>query len=231
MQLTVRDVARLMNVGENMVRRWVTEEQLPAEEVNGQYRLNKVELLEWATVHKREVPVELFQAGNGNGRIPRLDDALNRGGVHDHVPGPDKETALAHVVNLLPLDRDYDRQFLLSLYLSRESLGSTGVGDGLAVPHPRYPVVLPVDRPAAALCYLERPIPYASPDGKPVHTLFVLISPTVRSHNQLLARLACALKDADFRRAVLGRAPAAEVLRQARRVEDTLRSQTPPEGV
>ena len=45
---------------------------------------------------------------------------------------------------------------------------STAVGDGIAIPHVRNPVVLHVGRPAIALCFLERAIEYGALDGKPV---------------------------------------------------------------
>src|SRR5207302_1584437 len=82
------------------------------------------------------------------------------------------------VVGAMPLPAGLDRNFLMQVFLSRESLGSTGVGDGIALPHPRYPMVLPIERPFITVNFLEQPIPYASADGKPVHTLFALLSPT-----------------------------------------------------
>ena len=56
-------------------------------------------------------------------------------------------------------------------------------------------------------------------DGKPVHTLFLLVTPTVSVHLQMLARLAAALHDAEFKSAVLRRAPAKEILAHARRLD------------
>jgi PTS system nitrogen regulatory IIA component len=56
-----------------------------------------------------------------------------------------------------------------------------------------------------------------------VHTLFALVGPTMHVHLALLARLAAALRDADFRAAVQRRAGAEELLAQADRVEAKLR--------
>jgi PTS system nitrogen regulatory IIA component len=52
-----------------------------------------------------------------------------------------------------------------------------------------------------------------------VHTLFLLVSPTVGMHLRMLARLAAALHDPEFKSAVLRRAPAAEILAHARRLD------------
>jgi PTS system nitrogen regulatory IIA component len=222
MQLTVRDVARFLNVTENAVYRWISDGDLPAEQVGGQYRFNRAELLEWASVRKLAVSPALFQRGDAGPEQPRLDEALAAGGVHHDVPGHDRESVLRAVLERIPLPEDLERELLLEVFLSREALGSTALGDGLAIPHPRYPVVLPVPRPVIALAFPAQPVPFAARDGKPVHTLFALVCPTVRVHLQLLARLACGLRDPGFRAAVDQRRPAAEVLAAARRLEDTL---------
>lgn len=59
MQLTVREVAKLLKVSESVVHRWVRDGSMPAEEVNGQHRFNRAELLEWATLHKKDIAPEI----------------------------------------------------------------------------------------------------------------------------------------------------------------------------
>ena len=56
-------------------------------------------------------------------------------------------------------------------------------------------------------------------DGSPIHTLFLMISTTVRGHLQTLAKLSAALSDPGFKNAVLRRASAEEILHEAGRVE------------
>jgi len=65
-----------------------------------------------------------------------------------------------------------------------------------------------------------QPIDFGARDGKPVHTLFLLATPTVNAHLTMLARLAAALHDPEFKSSVLRRAPASEILAHARRVDD-----------
>jgi PTS system nitrogen regulatory IIA component len=72
------------------------------------------------------------------------------------------------------------------------------------------------------LCFLEKPIDYGALDGKPVQVLFSLISPTVKSHLQLLARLSFALHDARFKGAVMRQARPEEIFSESRRVESLL---------
>jgi PTS system nitrogen regulatory IIA component len=106
--------------------------------------------------------------------------------------------------------------------LARENLQSTGIGEGVAIPHVRNPIVLHVPRPIVTLCFLDQPIDFGALDGKPVHALFSLICPTVRAHLALLSRLAFALHDERFKRVIAERGPADEVLAEARRVEHGL---------
>lgn len=223
MQLSVRELARLWAVSESTVEDWVERHGLPAERINSQYRFNRAEVLEWATLRKMEVPAAFLHEGQGNGGSPlALDKALQAGGVFHEVAGGDKPSALRAVVERMPLPDGLDRGFLLQVLLGRESLGSTAMGEGIALPHPRYPVVLPVQRPFITLNFLARPVAYGAADRQPVHTLFALISPTVKVHLGLLARLSGALSDAGFRDAVRRRADADEILLHARRLEATL---------
>lgn len=217
MQLTVHDVCRLLNVNERTVRRWVREEQLPASRVGGRYHFNRSELFEWATLRKMPVPAELLE---GDDAPPlhgdTLADAIVAGGIFYQLPGNDIESALRSVVDCMRLPDKFDREMLLNMFLSRERLGSTAVGDGIALPHPRYPVVLPVPGPQVSLCYLEHAIDFAAADGRPVDTLFVLVSPTARWHARLLTQVARALAHPRFRGVVLRRAPADEIIAASR---------------
>jgi PTS system nitrogen regulatory IIA component len=100
---------------------------------------------------------------------------------------------------------------------------TTAIGNGIALPHVRNPIVLHVDRPLVTLCFLATPIDFGALDGQPVRVLFSLICPTVRSHLQMLSRLSFALRDESFRAIVMRRAPREQILQEAQRVEATLR--------
>ena len=58
---------------------------------------------------------------------------------------------------------------------AREAMGSTGIGDGIAIPHARYPVVLHLDKPLVSLCFLEQPIDFGALDARPVQALRCLL--------------------------------------------------------
>jgi PTS system nitrogen regulatory IIA component len=231
MQLTVRDVTRFLNVPESTVTRWIKERGLPARCVAGRYRFNRTELLEWATAQRVPFSLEVFQhLAPETEPPPSLLDALEAGGIFYQLRDSSKEEALRAVIEVLPLPDAVDRELLLQLFLAREASASTAVGDGIAIPHVRNPLVLQVPEPLITLCFLDRPVEFGSLDGKPVHVLFSLISPTVRSHIQLLSRLSFALHDPKFKDVVTRRAPREEILAEARRVEAILGSPASPPG-
>jgi nitrogen PTS system EIIA component len=223
MKLTVRDAAHLLSVSEKTIYRWIKQGVLPAYQISDQYRFNRAELLEWATSRKINVSPEIFsEPEGGDTPPPSLIDALKAGGIHYRIAGATKGYVLRSVVDTMQLPEEVDREFLYQVLLAREALGSTGVGDGIAIPHVRNPIVLHLSRPMVTLCFLETPIDFGALDGKPVTTLFTLISPTVRAHLHLLSRLGFALHDAAFKDAVLRQSGREEILAALGQVEKAL---------
>jgi PTS system nitrogen regulatory IIA component len=220
MQLSIRDLTRLLDVSESVVARWIKQRGLPAQHVAGQYRVNRAELLEWATANQVRVSLELFDHLEADAEsAPSLAEAMEAGGIHYGLKDTNKDGALRALVQVLPLPDGVDRELLLRLFLAREASASTAIGNGIAIPHVRNPIVLHVSRPAVTLAFLERPVEFGALDGLPVHVLFSIISPTNRSHLQLLSRLSFALHDGRLRDAVVRQAPREEILGEFRRVE------------
>ena len=220
MKLTVRDAAKLLQVSEKTVYRWINQRMIPAYAVNGQYRFNRAELLEWATSRRIEVSVDILaEPESSDTPSPRLVEALEAGGIFYRVAGHDRESALRAVVDVMRLPDEVDREFLLRVLVAREALGSTGLGEGIAVPHARNAVVLHVPRPSTTLCFLERPVDFGALDGQPVRVIFAIISPTIRGHLHLFARIGFALRDSGFKDAVLREDSRDVILDEARRVE------------
>ncbi len=119
---------------------------------------------------------------------------------------------------------------VLGLLLAREASASTAIGDGIALPHVRNPIVLHVPRPMLTLCFLERPIDFGALDGKPVNVLFSMICPTMRSHLQTLSRLSYALHDEAFKGAVMRQAPARKSCERRAALNAALAAPAPQAG-
>ena len=223
MNLSVRDAANLLSVSEKTIYRWIKLETIPAYRVQDQYRFNRAEILEWATARRIAVLSDILLEPEARDQpIPSLLTALEVGGVFYRVSGGDKESALREVVELLRLPDEVDRPFLLRVLLAREAIAPTAIGEGIAIPHVRNPIVLHVPRPAITLCFLEQPIEYGAMDGKPVNTLFTMISPTTRAHLHLMSTLSFVLRDAGVRRSIKAQDSRLDVLRRIGRAERRL---------
>lgn len=213
MQLSVKDAASILNLPEKTIYRWVKEESIPFHQVNDEVRFNRVELLEWATSRRLEISPEIFRESEDAGRgLPSLTEALEAGGIAYGVKGRSPDQVLRSVVDLLRLPGEVDRDFLYQVLLAREGLGSTGIGNGIAIPHVRNPVVLHVEKPTVTLCFLEEAIDFQALDGKPVSILFTLICPSVPAHLHLLSRLGFVLRSEELKSALAARAPSQELM-------------------
>ncbi len=228
MDLRARDVAKLLNVSEQTVYRWVRERSLPSHRVGEQVRFNRVELQEWAATHGHWVSPALFAPQGPAEAAPGLDAALERGGVYVGVPGATREEVLDAVTRLPGVPANVDRAMLAQLLVGRETLASTALGDGIAIPHPRDPLIVRVDEPRVLLCFLARPVDFGAIDGLPVRVLFTLLSPSIRLHLQTLAKLAFALHDPALRELLSRAAPAPELLARVPALEQAAGHAAPP---
>jgi nitrogen PTS system EIIA component len=219
LDLRVRDVARLLKVSEQTVYRWVRDGSLPAHRVHDQYMFNRVELQEWAALHKHRVSPELLAPNGSAEELPSLHAAMERGGIFYEIPGERREEVLEAITQLPGIPARVDRRLLYQLLVAREALASTGVGNGIAIPHPRDPVVVHTDEPLVLLCFLKQPVDFHALDGQPVRVLFVLLSPSVRMHLQMFARLAFALHDETLKELLRSAAPREAILDRVRVIE------------
>ncbi|GAB4563424.1 MAG: PTS sugar transporter subunit IIA [Geothermobacteraceae bacterium] len=212
MNLSVKDAARLLQVSEKTIYRWLKQELIPAYRVQGQHRFNRSELVEWATSRRMVLAHEAFtEVEVEPAPLPTLTEALRGGGIHYRVEGRDRNEVLDRLVGLLNLPPEVDRNYLTQVLIAREELASTGYGDGIAIPHPRNPVLLHIERPVVALAFLEHPVEFRALDGRPVDTLILPLSPTLRGHLHLLSLIGFALRSEVFRRE-LQRKPGREAI-------------------
>lgn len=223
MLLETTEAAQALDVDEATIVHWIRNEELPAERVRGRYQTHAVDLLEWATERGMKVNPFLYDLQHEeSGGAPRLSEALRRGGIHRGVAGGDKESVFRNVVAHLELPRGVDSDFVLQVLLAREALGTTAVGDGIAIPHVRNPILLRLRSPRVSLSFLQDPLEFEAPDGKPVRLLFTILARDVRMHLHLLSRLAFCLHDPRLRE-ILGRdCGDAAILALIREIEEGL---------
>ena len=230
MKLTVREIAKMFAVPEKTVYGWIHEEELPAYHVNDQYHINRTELLEWASSRQIPVPVDVFNKKKKETSALELTEALEDGDIVYGLKGNDRDSVMRSVVQVLHLSEGVDRDHLLRILLARERLATTAVGEGIAIPHVRNPIIFPVLKSSVTLCFLEKPIDFGALDGQPVRILFTLVSPGVRPHLHILSRLAFALRQPDFKKVLHPPASQEDILQTLRRVEGSLPEAIVPPG-
>lgn len=222
MFLKVTELAAAAGVSEKTVLSWIKDRGLPAHKQDDRYHINRVDLLEWATSQGITIPPELFVVSNETSHLSSVSEALQLGGIFYDLPGDTPESALREVVTRLCLPPGLDPEFLLQTLLAREALGSTALGNGIAIPHVRNPIVGPAGESAISLCFLRNPIDFEAVDGQPVTILFTLVTPNVKEHLQMLAKLAFLLHDQPFQELLHRPGSEAELMKSIRALEETI---------
>jgi nitrogen PTS system EIIA component len=129
----------------------------------------------------------------------RLESILTPGRSLVNMPGGSKKRVLEQIADLISREVTYlDSQDVYGALIAREKLGSTGFGNGIAIPHCR---LSGCEGPISALVHLEHPIDYDAIDGAPVDLLFVLLVPEAATdaHLELLRQIAGMLDRKDVR--------------------------------
>ena len=110
-----------------------------------------------------------------------------------------KKQALAEIAARAAELSGQSERAILDVLLQREKLGSTGVGQGVAIPHGKLPKL---ERLFGLFARLERPVDFESLDGQPVDLIFLLLAPegAGADHLKALARVARLLRDPEIAR-------------------------------
>lgn len=130
----------------------------------------------------------------------RLENILTPGRSLVNVPGGSKKAVLQHIASMIGKQvPDLDEQVVFESLIAREKLGSTGFGNGIAIPHCR---LKGCSTPVSAVLHLEKPIDFDAIDGAPVDLLFVLLVPEAATdaHLELLRQIASMLDRDDVRK-------------------------------
>ncbi len=131
-----------------------------------------------------------------------LSDLLSYGGVYKNIEGSDYEEVFRNICNRIELPESLTPDMLYDALCAREQILTTAVGNGIAIPHARAPMIKEFTDQRIAVCYLKEPIDMASPDGKKVFVMFVILTSSTQSHMQVISRLAGLLKNDTFKSAL-----------------------------
>ena len=116
--------------------------------------------------------------------------------------------------------KGYEPEETVNILQEREKLGSTGIGDGIAIPHGKLTII---DEMAISFGRSTEGIDFNAMDGRPVHLFFLLLAPenAAGQHLKMLAKLSRMLKDESFRRDLLASRSREELLKTIADKDDT----------
>lgn len=149
---------------------------------------------------------------------------LRRGGgengVYYHLPGSRPKEALASLIDMLPVPQcGLDSGELLKAVLEREELMPTAMGNGIALPHPRNPLIEKEEDQFVAIAFPENEIDWGALDGKKVHSIILIVSASAKTHLFALQRISYFCRDETFCSLLKRRAPAPEIIQHIEKTE------------
>ncbi len=133
----------------------------------------------------------------------QLDQIFNSEFINDNLSAKNKTEALQELVNtIIQGGLKLDSSAVIEVLKQREKLGSTGIGDGVAIPHGKVPIL---EELVVAFGRSNEGIAFDSIDGKPVHLFFLLLAPenSAGQHLKALAKISKMLKAPNFRKKLL----------------------------
>lgn len=205
--MTIEDFARHVGLDARAVRKMAERDQLPAQKVAGKWRFNRAQVTEW-------LQQEMLTLDIDETRLRAIEKAMSEAGIRDvnqhlvtarmsldgidlALPAKTKSSVLLELVSLA--DRTgllWDHPGLLTALQQRESLCSTGLPNGIAIPHPRQPMPYVSSEPFICLARVGRGIGFGSPYGGLSTLFFLICCHEDRHHLHVLARLVRMLNDA-----------------------------------
>ncbi|MBL0712364.1 MAG: PTS sugar transporter subunit IIA [Desulfosarcina sp.] len=199
MKLTIEQIACALDLPRRKIERWIRQGRIPLSRRGDACTFDRQGLEDWARQHHLRFCI-------GSERpiascLPPAESllaALKHGGIHYGIEGQGVSEVIQAAVECLTVVAPETKSDLVAKLIERENLTSTGLGNHIAVPHPREPDSLSITSPSLSACYLKEPVDFKALDGRPVNLLFVLLAPSVRTHLQLLSRLSYCLRDNAF---------------------------------
>ncbi len=192
-------------MSEKEIQKLVKSKEIPHQVIQDRVVFHKDKVIEWAL--GRNIPLNIsgsshFEEYQIKSLVPLLTEQsvfYNCEFTEDRYIEQMTERAL--------FDSFIDREVVVQLLKSREQLMSTAIGNGISLPHPRIPLIIGRDKPLVHFFFPKKFLALNSLDGKPVHTLILIISQTIKQHLSLLAHMSFLLSKKEMQQSLESRQP------------------------
>jgi nitrogen PTS system EIIA component len=146
-------------------------------------------------------------------------DLIHKGGVYQDIEGNTPEEVYKKICTMIPLPENIAPDVVLTALCAREKVLSTAVGNGIALPHARSPIMKSEDNQRICVVYLKTPLDMNAPDGRKVYVMFVLLTYNSQTHLKIIANLVTLFRRAQFRKLLESHANEAELLNAIRELD------------
>ncbi|MBN2425682.1 MAG: PTS sugar transporter subunit IIA [Calditrichaceae bacterium] len=219
MDLDIKDVSLLLMLSEKEIQQLIRKKAIPFQILHDKTGFNKQQIIEWAL--GRGLPINI----SGHKKlteyhIETLGTLLGKDSFHYNCK-LSESSYIEQMVTAIDFDKNVDRDIIIQLLKMREDMMSTAIGNGISLPHPRVPLMVGRNKPLIHFFFPEKPLNLKSIDGKPVHTLILLISQTIKQHLSLLAHLSFLLSGETFRFTLENRLESNKILDIIKKIEET----------
>ena len=140
-----------------------------------------------------------------------IEELIKKGGILYDVPGETPSEIYKAISESGKLPDNLSPELFYKELMERENLMSTGVGNGISIPHARFPLLKDAESERIIVCFPKSKIYINAPDLKPVFVMFVILSGSSKTHLKILSNLAFLFRNAEFR-ACLEKKPSEEEL-------------------
>ncbi len=186
--LTIREVGDILQVNERTILRLIQANKIPALKVGNQWRFYPIQLENWVLNGGKVDSSEMSQEENWESDQEFRVFSTNRTLLDLNVSS--SEEAIEAMVGVLA-DTGHllQRELYYEAVLKRERTSTTGIGNGVALPHAWHPINDLFRVPLIVSARLSDPVDFDSIDGKPVDLIFLLCAPRSRAHLKLISSM------------------------------------------
>ncbi len=219
MDLNTKDISHLLMLTEKEVQQLIKKKEIPFQHLHDKVVFNKHQIIEWAL--GRNLPINVSGHHKlSEYHIDTLSTLLDKDSFRYNCKLTE-DSYIEQMVSQISFEKNVDREIIIQLLKSRETMMSTAIGNGISLPHPRVPLMVGRNKPLINFFFPNKPLDLNSIDGKPVHTLILLISQTIKQHLSLIAHLSFLLSKETFRFALENRLECKEILDIIQKIEET----------
>ncbi len=198
MNLKIKDLMELLAVSEKTIYRWLKEKKIPAYRIQNQYRFSRTEINEWLLKNRINFTDKILDLALTREPLS-LTECIYRGTIDYNIEGSNVEEVIRNAVASIRTPHDLDKATVIDALLKREEMMSTGIGHGIAIPHPRNPIISDGSETSVSICMLAEPVDFHSLDRTPVHTLFIVLTANPKRHLEILSKISYMCQKSEFR--------------------------------